>query len=115
MNYYKYENLAYFKFKKYGSKVTVIESGNDSYNAENNSYEETEIKYEGYALQESFNTEDINGTNILADDIVLMMSISGEVKSGDKIIFAGKTYTAVNVEKLCPDGNESIYLRVQAR
>lgn len=115
MNYGKYQKVAYTKIKQYGSPIKVNRIDGNIYNPETNKYEENEEVITGYALQNSYNQSNIDGTNIRAGDIYFLSVLDGIPKSNDTVTFNHKTYTVVNVDVLSPDGNVNIYYKIQAR
>lgn len=115
MNYSKYADKAYSKIKQYGSPIKITCSGNKPYNFSTNTYEDSGKEINGYALQSSFDQKNIDGTNIRFGDVVLLAVLDGVPKSNDTVVFCEKSYTAVSVDVLSPDGKTGIYYRIQAR
>lgn len=115
MTYSKYAGKAYSKIKQYGSPVKITRSGSGVYNSATNSYEGDRNDVNGYALQSSFDQNNIDGTNVRIGDIILLAALDGVPKSNDTVVFCGKSYTAVSIDVLSPDGKTDIYYRIQAR
>lgn len=115
MNYEQYKNKAYAKIKQYGSECNIERVIEEVYNKETNDYEKEIEIVSGYALQDAFEMENVNGTSIKAGDIKLMGVFNSKIKVGDTIIFGGKNYTVVNYTVLNPDGLTDIYYTIQCR
>lgn len=115
MNYSKYANKAYSKIKQYGSPITVTRSGSMVYNDITNKYDNSGKTIQGYSLLSSFDQKNIDGTNIQFGDVLFFAVLDDVPKSNDTVLYNGKSYTIVNVEKLSPNGKTDIYYNIQAR
>lgn len=116
MNYSKYNKIAKEKIAKYGSPLTVSRVTSEVYDESTDTYNSvvtTEIT--GYGIVNNFNEKDIDGTNILAGDVMIMCWLPQEPLVEDKIEIGSKTYTCISVSELNVNGVDNIYYKLQGR
>ncbi len=70
--------------------------------------------YSGYGYLSNYNQNQIDGTIIQQDDILLILSTATEPKLDDTMATAAKIYTAIAIQKITAQGNNVIY-KVQLR
>lgn len=116
MNYSKYHEIAKNKISQYGSEIVIIRKLDEVYNENTNEYEFTEERINGKAILSNFEFESENNSTVLRNDILLMCYFeNGNPKISDEVIFANKTYNIVNIKELNPNGECSIYYKLQCR
>lgn len=115
MNYQTVAKKAYNAIKKYGSACFIVRKGEEVYNPATNSYEAVETHVNGYALQENYKANEIDGTRIQVGDVKLMAVFESTPVNGDEVVFGVNRYVVVDFDKLSPDGETNIYYGVQCR
>lgn len=115
MNYSVYKDKATAKIKQYGSPCYVLRTFGEQYDEESDSYIGEEVKINGFALLSSFNTRDVDGTNIKLGDVNIMCVLDSKPQVEEKLVIGDTEYTIVNISECNPDGNCVIYYRVQGR
>lgn len=115
MNYKKIADKAYSKIRQYGSECIIKRVTGSVYNPVTNKYEGAEDDVKGYALQSSFNMENIDGTNIKAGDILLMCVFDKEPKINETVLFGGNQYKIISLASVNPDGKNVMYYKAQCR
>jgi len=115
MNYSKLSQKVFNALKKNGGICKVVRTLEETFNEETCEYEKTEKIIEGYAVQNTFNLANVNGTTIQAGDVNLMCSLSEKPLPTDKIEFGETEYSIVSIAPFNPDGSTDIFYNIQAR
>lgn len=115
MNYKDIQKKAYNAIKKNGSACCIVRKGSEVYNKTTNTYTSTTEQINGYALQENYKANEIDGERIQVGDVKLMAVFDSTPVNGDEITFGNNKYVVVNFDVLSPDGKTNIYYGVQCR
>lgn len=100
--------------KKFGSNLTKIKIIETTYNVTTLENELTTETSTVYAVKDNFDRSEIDNTNILIDDIKLLIAGDTEITAKDIIEIEDKQYKIISIKKIKP-ANELIYQEIQVR
>lgn len=102
---------------KYGTSISVERDTEGSYDPATGTAAETSTTFTSAAVISSFKKSDIDGTNVLLGDLMLLVKASSggwEPTRKDKVTIDGQEYFVVNFNPIKPGGTDVIY-EVQIR
>lgn len=115
MNYNKIAKSAKKTIIKNGSPCYIKRVNEPVYNHDTHEYEGVDVVINGYAVQDSFAVENIDGTNIKTGDVRLMCVFDGVPLVDDSLFIGDNKYTVISIRKVQPDGVTVIYYDIQGR
>jgi len=115
MNYNKIVNKVKKALQKNGNKCYIARESERVYNPLTNEYESEVSVVNGFAVQDTFDLRNINGTTVQIGDVNLMCYFDEVPSVNEKIHFGNKEYTIISITPLSPDGVVDLYYMIQAR
>jgi hypothetical protein len=93
-----------------GAPLKLMRSGGNAYDPASSTNSPNVTAFDGFAVQGSYNTREIDGTSIRWGDARFLIAIDGRAGKvprpveGDTITFAGETFRVVITRPLQPGG-----------
>lgn len=114
MNYTAIKAKAEKAIRKAGKPVSLFKVDDNFDEIEGEVSDVQPQEFKGYAIEEAFENNLIDGTNVLRDDRKLTLVGTPKPEAGEKIVFGDASWKVISTKPFAP-GPVTIYYEVQVR